>query len=405
MSEETAEEPQARDGAEPAVWTNWSGRLTVPEGRLVHVRTQADAAAVAARAAGDGMTVRVAGAGHSHAPLVPNRTVVDVSALSGVLDVDVERHEASIAAGTPIHAIGPALHRHGLSLRNQGDIDRQLLGGAVATGTHGTGVTLGNFSSAVVGARLATAGGDLVDCSADTEPDLWRAARLNLGALGIVTELRLSVRPAHRLRERAEVVTFDEMRADLDHLGNSARHAEFFWYPVSDRVILKRIDETDDEPVYPLASEGRRVAWSYEVLPNHRTWPHTEMEYSVSLADGPACLDAIRELLATDFPAMDWPVEYRTLAADDVWLSTAYERPTVTISLHLPVGDDERRMYEAAEAVFAAFGGRPHWGKVHYLGGDELAARHPAWDRWWAVRDGVDPDGVFLNDHLRAIRP
>ncbi len=400
-----AAERTAANDQEPPVWTNWSGRLSVTEGRLVHVRSEADAAAVAARAGAEGGTLRVSGAGHSHAPLVPNRTVVDVSALSGVLAVDIERSEATIAAGTPIHAIGPALHRHGLALHNQGDIDRQLLGGAVATGTHGTGVTLGNFSSAVVGARLATAGGDLVDCSAEVEPDLWRAARLNLGALGIVTELRLSVRPAHRLRERAEILTYDEMRTGLADLPDTAHHAEFFWYPVSDRVICKRIDETDDDAVYPLASEGRRVGWSYEVLPNHRTWPHTEMEYSVPLADGPACLDAIRALLAADFPTMDWPIEYRTLAADDVWLSTAFERPTVTISLHLPVGDDERPMYEAAEAVFASFDGRPHWGKVHYLDGETLAARHPAWERWWAVRDGVDPDGVFLNDHLRAVRP
>ena len=168
---------------------------------------------------------------------------------------------------------------------------------------------------------------------------------------------------------------------------------------------MKIIDETDDEPEYPLAPEGRRVGWNYEVLPSHRTWPHTEMEYSVPLERGPECLAVIRELLAAEFPEMEWPVEYRSLAADDVWLSTAYERPTATISLHLPVEDDERPLYTAAERIFRSFDGRPHWGKVNYLTGADHAAIHARWADWWAVRDRIDPAGTFLNDTLTSIRP
>lgn len=399
---------------EPAVWSNWSGRLRVLDGQLVHVRTEADAAAVARQAAAAGSTVRVAGAGHSHAPLVPNETIVDVSALTGVLAVDLDAGTAgasvtgptvTVGAGSPIHTLGPALHRHGLALRNQGDIDRQQIAGAIATGTHGTGAALGNLSSAVVGARIATAAGELVDCSPAAEPELWQAARHHLGALGVVTRLTLAVRPAYRLRERGERRRLGDLLPAIAELSTASRHFEFFWFPVADRAVVKIADETDDEPEYPLAPEGRRVAWNYEVLPNHRTWPHTEMEYSVPRDRGPECLAAVRDLLAGGFPDMGWPVEYRVLAADDVWLSTAYDRPTATISLHLPAGDDERPMYTAAEDVFRSFDGRPHWGKVHYRTADELAAIHPRWAHWWAVRDGVDPDGTFLNEFLRSIRP
>ena len=393
------------ESIEPPVWTNWSGRLRVAEGRLVHVRSEADAAAVAARAAAEGSAVRVAGSGHSHAPLVPNETIVDVSGLAGVIEVDAAAMTATVAAGTPIYALGPALHRFGVALHNQGDIDRQTIGGAVATGTHGTGAELGNLSSAVVGARFATAAGELIDCSPSVEPDVWQAARLNLGALGIVTQLTLAVRPAYRLRESGERGSLDEILPTLAERATSSRHFEFFWFPTAGFAAVKIIDVTDDEPEYPLGDEGDRVGWNYEVLPNHRTWPHTEMEYSVPLDRGPECLAAIRDLLAAEFPDMGWPVEYRALAADDVWLSTAYDRPTATISLHLPVEDDERPLYTAAESVFRSFDGRPHWGKVNYLTGDDLAAIHPRWDDWWAVRDQVDPGGVFLNDYLRSIRP
>lgn len=394
------------DAPEPAAWTNWSGRLVSERSNVRHLRSEADAAALAAAATAEATTVRVAGAGHSHMPLVPtDDTIADVSGLSGVVSVDAEQRQATIWAGTPIYALGPALHRYDLALANQGDIDRQFLGGAVATGTHGTGTTLKNFSAVVVGARLALGSGELVDCSAEHEADLWQAARLNLGALGIVTRITLQLRQAYRLREQGFVEPYEELTPRLSELTGASRHFEFFWFPVADRAVVKIIDETSDEPEYPLAAEGSRVGWNYEVLPNHRTWPHTEIEYSVPAEQGPTCLDAIRTMLKADFPEMPWPVEYRALAADDVWMSTAYERPTVTISLHCDVAHDDEPLFRAAEEIFRAHDGRPHWGKVNYLDGAELATIHPRWSDWWTVRDRVDPLGTFLNEYLMAIRP
>jgi FAD/FMN-containing dehydrogenase len=156
---------------------------------------------------------------------------------------------------------------------------------------------------------------------------------------------------------------------------------------------------------YPLAAEGSRCAWSHEVLSNHRPMLHTEMEYSVPAAEGLACMRAIRELILKDFAGLKWPVEYRTLAADDVWLSTAYDRPTVTISVHQDVNEDDEPYFRASEEIFKSFSGRPHWGKVQYLDCTTFAARHPRWGDWWKSRDAVDPDGIFLNEYLRAVRP
>ncbi|MFV0523732.1 MAG: D-arabinono-1,4-lactone oxidase [Acidimicrobiales bacterium] len=399
-----------------AVWRNWSGRQATWDATLHHVRSEEDAAAVAVSAAAAGVTVRTAGSGHSHAPLVPTDGVVaDVSGLSGLIGADPDAGVAWVWAGTPIHALGRPLHDAGLALFNQGDIDRQTIGGAVATGTHGTGMTLGNLSSAVVGARIASASGALLDCSADGDDpvdghpdlrsrDLWRAARLNLGGLGIVTRLGLRVRPAYRLAERTVVTTLDGAMAEVGAAA-SARHWEFFWYPDRDRAVVKIIDETDRPPVYPIGPEGSRVGWNYEVLPNHRAWIHTEVEYALDAAEGPACLAALRDLLGARFPDLRWPIEYRFVAADDVWLSPAHGRPTVTISLHQDIGTDDRDLFGPAEEIMVAHGGRPHWGKVHTMDGPTLADRHPDWGDWWRVRDTIDPAGVFLNDHLRRIRP
>lgn len=386
-------------------WSNWSGKLTARPEAIRFLRSDADAAAVAADAASRKSTVRGVGAAHSHASLVPtDGTIVDVSGLNGVVSVDTERRRARVRAGTAIHALGAPLLRAGLGLHNQGDIDRQTIAGATATGTHGTGTELTNFSAAVTGLRMATAAGDLVWASDEDNVELWTAARQHLGAFGIVTEIELQLREAYRLREVGWIATLDETLETLGSVVNDHRHYEFFWFPTTDQAVVKATDETDDPAEYPLADEGSRCGWSHEVLSNSRTWPHSEMEYAVARDDGPACLAAIRELLRRDFPDMAFPVEYRTLGADDVWLSVAYERPTVTISVHMDAAEDDEPLFRACEEVFASFDGRPHWGKVHYRSGADMAALHARWADWWRVRDTVDPDGVFLNDHLRALR-
>jgi FAD/FMN-containing dehydrogenase len=142
------------------------------------------------------------------------------------------------------------------------------------------------------------------------------------------------------------------------------------------------------------------------VFPSERHDLHTEMEYAVPAEAGPACFDEVRRLVLDEFADVGWPLEYRTLAADDVWLSPAFHRPTVTISVHHdPPPADDRALFHAAEAVFRRYDGRPHWGKVHFRSAGELAGLYPRWDDWWRVRDECDPGGVFLNDHLRTMRP
>ena len=389
-----------------ASWNNWSGRQRSKPTSLYFIRSEADAAAIVRQAGRAKQSVRIAGAGHSHAPLVVNDgVIVDASGLAGVVSTDAPMQRAWVWSGTRIYALGRALHDHGLALKNQGDIDRQAIAGAVATGTHGTGQTLQNLSASVTGIRMVTASGDIVECSSERNAELFQAARLSLGAFGIITQLQLQLRDAYRLKEHGWSEPFEALLPRLDTLIAQSRHFEFFWYPHTDVAVAKSTDPTTADAEYPLADEGSRLAWSYEVLANHRPLLHTEMEYSVPASDGLACMRAIRELIRKDFPGLRWPVEYRTLAADDVWLSTAYERPTVTISVHQDVNENDEPYFRACEEIFNAFSGRPHWGKVNYLDGATLARRHPRWLEWWRARDAIDPAETFLNDYLRQVRP
>lgn len=388
-----------------ANWSNWSGALTADPATIHFVRTEADAQAVAAQATADRRRIRVAGACHSHAPLVQHDDIlVDPQALTGVVSTDQENKTAWVAAGTRIFAMGAPLLHAGLALQNQGDIDQQAICGATATGTHGTGSRLQNLSASVIGARIALANGELVECSADQNADLWRASRLHLGAFGIVTQLNLQLMNARCLQESQWQCPLDSALARFGEVSQAHRHHEFFWYPRTDIAQCKAISETELAPQYPLASEGERCAWSHEVLPNHRPHRHTEMEYSVPADAGPECMAEIRKLLETRFTDVSWPVEYRSLAADEVWLSSAYQRPTVTISVHEDVRKNDEPYFRACEDIFLAYDGRPHWGKVNYLNTQQLQSCHARWDDWWQVRDSVDPEGTFLNQYMQSIR-
>ena len=388
-----------------AEWKNWSGKLSAEPQRIVQVGT-VDAIRSELFAARDGgWSVRTAGTAHSHYPLLPtNGVILDTRPLSGLVSVDADAMTATFRAGTKIHACGRPLLEHGLGLLNQGDIDQQSVGGAIATGTHGTGVELGSFSSAVTELSVLLVDGSVVTCTPDREPDLFEAARLSLGAVGVVLEVTLQVREAYRLEEQRWLEPLESVMERIDELVTATRHFEYFWYPGQDRAICKSIDITEEPGRYPLGDEGQRLAWGFEVLPNQRLDPHTEMEYSIPTEHGPSCVAEIKNLLSSNYPDVLWPIEYRTVAADNVWLSPARGRATVTVSIHEDVERDETAYYKDAETVFRAHGGRPHWGKVHYLSGEDLAADYDHWQDWWRVRDEVDPTGVLLNDALRKLR-
>ena len=214
--------------------------------------------------------------------------------------------------------MGRPLHDLGLGLANQGDIDQQSIAGAVGTGTHGTGRTLQNLSAKVKGHTLVTADGTIVTADATSSPELLLTSRLHPGAFGLITRVQVECRAAYKLQQHGGQVPYEQIQPDLNEFVASNRHFEFFWYPQSDLAVTKFTNETTDSPQYPVAEEGARCAWSYEVLPNYRPHKHTEMEYSVPAEVGQACFEDIRRLLRIEFPGVRWPVEYRTLAADDV---------------------------------------------------------------------------------------
>ncbi len=395
-------------------WQNWSGSVACTPQRLAMPRDEAEIAALVT--APDAGVVRVAGTGHSFTPLcATDGTLLSLDGMQGMIAADPEAGTATFWAGTKIHQMGEPLLAAGLAMANMGDIDRQALAGAVGTGTHGTGETLGSISTQVAGLRLVLASGDMLDCSATQEPDTFAAARVSFGALGVVTRITLRVLPAYLLHERTWVADFEECMAQLPSLVRENRHFEFFWSPQQDVCAMKSLNPTKEIALPSVSSlpaaSGRvaryvkpeRIDWSYRIFPSERTVYFNEMEFAVSAANGPDCLRELRAMMRARHPDVAWPIEYRTLHADDIPLGPAHGRATVTISIHQAAELPHAAFFAAAEAIFRNHRGRPHWGKMHSHTARELRDLYAQWDAFRTVREQADPHGRFLNPHLRQL--
>jgi FAD/FMN-containing dehydrogenase len=403
----------------PPEWTNWSGSVRFTPADKAAPASVAEVQAAVKRAAAAGRTVRAIGSGHSFVPLCETDGLQLVtSRLRGVESVDASTREAWILGGSKLYQIGEPLRKAGLALSTMPDIDRQALAGSIATGTHGTGKTIGSLSSYVSGLRLVLASGDTLECSAEKSPEIFRAAQVSLGALGVITHVKLALEPSFRLRERNWTAAFEACMAQLDAHVASNRHFEFFWFPDPNAFVrgnlpkdlcgmkaLNPTTEPRDSERWDDAAQtrGERVGWSDTLYASPRDTAFNEIEFALPAERGPDCVRELRQLMLTKHEDALWPLEYRTVKPDEAFLSPDHGRPTVTISAHQAAERSYRAYFADVEAVFRNHRGRPHWGKLHAMSAKELAPLYPQWSAFQSVRERLDPKGTFLNPFLRRV--
>lgn len=286
-------------------WSNWAGNVCCEPRRRVDAASEAEVVAALREAERAGLPLRVAGSGHSFSPLVATDGVLlGLDGLAGIARHEPERRRVWVRAGTKLSALGRELFALGLALENLGDVDVQALGGALATGTHGTGRSLPNLSARVSGVRLLRADGSLLVLRAEDDAERLAAARVSLGALGVVTAARLDCVPAYRLHERVERLPIEACLASLAEKSAAHRHYEFFWYPTRDFAETKTLDATELPPEAVAGRKYERIGWSHEILPSVRELRFVEMEYALPAEAAPACFLELRERMRARHPGV-----------------------------------------------------------------------------------------------------
>ena len=419
----------------PLPWRNWSGFQHCRPLLRLGPASESELLEMLGRASAP---IRPAGAGHSFSGLVPSDgSLLFLDGLSGIASVDAANLQAEVWAGTRLGALGPALAAHGQAMPNLPDIDYQTLGGAIATSTHGTGVLLGSLSSCVIGLSIATPSGEILDCDASRNAELFHAARTSLGARGVVTRFRLQNQPTFRVVEKTAWRDLDEVLANLARDREASRSYEFYAFPHANVALAIATDETSAEPyssgeddpdglellqtlfdltrrlpgigtpIYDAllrrSGTSEHAGESHRVLTHPRTTRFNEMEYTVPAEAGPECLLEVLETIRERELPICFPIECRYVREDDVWLSMFHERPGFSISVHQFADRDFSEYFAAVEPIFWKYEGRPHWGKLHTLDAARLAPLYPRFREFQALRRSLDPHGRLVNPHLATV--
>lgn len=416
-------------------WRNWSG---LQQAEPIALDTPANEAQLASLMAASREPVRAVGSGHSFAALVPtDGRIVALDRLSGVVSVDPAAMTVTVLAGTRLAVLAQALDAKGLALRNLPDIDVQTLAGAIATGTHGTGASLPALHDDVLAMRLVTADGRIVELDARRDAGALAAARVALGSLGIATQVTLRVVPAYALQRRIWLRPIEALLAEAPTLAAQYRHFELFLLPFtgygaavahdvyagSDYVLPKPADDkvladlkhlrdwlgrfptlrrwTAQRLIDPQQTEQARHR-AHRLLATARTQRFNETEWHVPAERGIAALQQVLAAIERHDEAY-FPVEFRWVRGDSAWLSPFYGRDSCSIAVHAAAGEAHDYIVREAAQVCRAVGGRPHWGKLHELGATELRSMYPRWDDFMQLRRQFDPQGRFLNVHLKKL--
>jgi FAD-linked oxidoreductase len=426
-------------------WQNWAGTATADPVRRYWPRSVEEIADAIKAAAGAGLPARALGSGHSFTPAAATAgAALDLSGWTGVVAADIPSGLVSVRSGTTIRELNRTLDSVGLAMPNLGDIDAQTISGAISTGTHGTGARIGGIATQIAALELVLADGSVVSCSAEQRPDLFAAARVSVGALGVLSTVTLSCVPAFTLAADERPMPLDEVVERFGEFSADNEHFEFYWFPYGKNALVKRNNRvvgTAPAPMPPwrrfleyevmentafgaLCRTGRALptlikplnrfaastlsrrsysAPSHQVFVTSRRVRFVESEYAVPAE---SVLDVLAELRAGVKTLADpvmFPVEIRVAAADDIWLSTAYRRDSAYVAIHQYVGLPYQEYFRLFESIATSVGGRPHWGKMHTRDADYLSKVYPRFGDFVRVRNETDPERRFANPYTEQV--
>ena len=432
-----------RDSQQTTRWSNWAGNQQTGTVLFSKPQTESELQQVVQSAQADGRRVKAVGSGHSFTAIaVSEEVLVDLSDYDEIIAIDKMNQTVTVQSGIQLSKLNQALYENSLAMQNLGDIAYQTIAGAISTSTHGTGAKFTGIANQVVALRVVLADSSIVECSANVNAQLFSCARVGLGALGLISTVTLKVVPAFNLSVIEEPMRVDDVLQNLDLHVDSNDHFEFFWVPHTGWALTKR-NNRNNLPIEPMSkmshwysktlmenyafgavcmlgkarpslipklakalpSSGRNEYSdaSHKVFASKRIIKFYEMEYAIPREACAEALNRVRRMVTDSGFFLNFPVEVRFTAPDEIPLSTASNRESAYIAVHIYKGMNYVPYFTEVESIMNSYQGRPHWGKLHFQSAASLASRYPQWDVFQSVRNQVDPQRMFSNQYLETV--
>ena len=432
-----------RNSQQTTRWSNWAGNQQTGTVLLSKPQTESELQQVVQSAQASGRRVKAVGSGHSFTAIaVSEEVLVDLSNYDEIVAIDKMNQTVTVQSGIQLSKLNQALYENSLAMQNLGDIAYQTIAGAISTSTHGTGAKFTGIANQVVALRIVLADSSIVECSANVNAQLFSCARVGLGALGLISTVTLKVVSAFNLAVIEEPMRVDDVLQNIDLHVDSNDHFEFFWVPHTGWALTKR-NNRNNLPVEPMSkmshwysktlmenyafgavcmlgkarpslipklakalpSSGRNEYSdaSHKVFASKRIIKFYEMEYAIPREACAEALNRVRRMVTDSGFFLNFPVEVRFTAPDEIPLSTASNRESAYIAVHIYKGMNYVPYFTEVESIMNSYQGRPHWGKLHFQSAATLASRYPQWDVFQAVRNQVDPQRMFSNQYLETV--
>ncbi|WP_332645498.1 D-arabinono-1,4-lactone oxidase [Lysinibacillus sp. 54212] len=431
-----------RDGQ---AWKNWSENyLSFPS--FYSPTTVEEVMEIVQKHAKERKTIRITGAAHSFSPVaMPEMSAMSLHHLRGLISVDLKAMEATFYAGTYLYEIGPLLEQYGLALINMGDINVQSLAGVISTGTHGTGIKLGSFSSMVTKWGFVNGTGEYIEHSRGANP-LSEALHVSLGLLGVLVTVTIKVIPIYSLQYESTSQNINTALLTFQRDIRANRHLEWYYFPGSETIQVKKMNNVDSQKASSiqrsiegmklqvvenglfymasklcqwrpsmsstvskisskLVSQGERTDIYYNIFPSPRHVKFVEMEYAIPLKYFESCMEEIHHAFKSEKFQVHFPIECRTTAGESGYLSPTQGEESAFIAFHMFKGMDETAYFNWARSLMRKCNGRPHWGKMNDYCAETIESYYPKNKQFNFIRMQHDPHNIFMTSYFSKIFP
>ena len=424
---------------------SWAGNVVWRPKAVHRPRDEQEIAKLVTHVAEEGGRLKPVGSGLSWSDIneVENEHLLRLDRMASI-DVQPDSKRVCVQGGAVMSDIQKALEEQNLTLDNIGSIVTQTAAGYTGTGTHGSGTPL--LSAFIEEMRLVDGAGRVRKLSPSQEPELFSAARVHLGCLGVVTEITFKCIDAFDLEERREIVPFDRALADLEGYLAENDYVKLWWLPYTDVIQVYLLNRTDEQRTAPrpaeLMDEWGLSAYSFSALirltrgvpaftpsvmrslqslyftPRRRVNRntrlfnigkmipiHNESEYAIPIEKAAKTIDRVAQIVRGSAPEyrVNFPLEVRFVPGDDIPMSPATGRDSCYLGAYVASTKWTGPYHRDFEGLMRDYAGRPHWGKLFSRTSRDFTELYPQYRQFDALRRECDPNGIFRNVFVERV--